>query len=135
MPRLYPTLRRLAVALLLLAAAAWTGRDASRSAAQIGDTVAVDAWPEPGRYPSFRLDLEPGQSHDVYLQVRSQTPTSVPVRLESEAAHAQQLQVEYLGLGVAFGALVLLLVADRYFKWQAVLPIMTPFFFIVWVTT
>ena len=93
-----------------------------------GDTVAVDAWPEPGRYPSFRLDLEPGQSHDVYLQVRSQTPTSVPVRLESEAAHAQQLQVEYLGLGVAFGALVLLIAScaaqswayrDRIYGWYA----------------
>jgi len=93
-----------------------------------GDTLAVDSWPEPGRYPAFRLDLPPGQARDIYLQVRSLTPTSVPVRLESDAAHAQQLQLEYLWLGLAFGALVLLIAAcvvqawvyrDRTYGWYS----------------
>jgi diguanylate cyclase (GGDEF)-like protein len=76
-----------------------------------GDTVAVDRWPEPGRYPSFRLDLPTGQARDVYVQVRSAIPTSVPIRLSSDAAHSQQQQLEYLGLGSAIGALLLLITA------------------------
>ena len=32
----------------------WLGQTA-------GDTLAVAAWPEPGRYPHFRLDLPPGE--------------------------------------------------------------------------
>lgn len=94
-----------------------------------GDRVAVEAWPERGRYPVFRLDLPPGQPRDVYLKVFSALPTSVPLRLLTDAAHSQRLQIESLGLGSAFGALVLLIAAcfaqswayrDRAYGWYAV---------------
>ena len=77
--------------------------------AAAGDTVAVNAWPEPGRYAAFRLELPAGQARDVYVQVRSVTATSVPVRLASEVDHAQRGQLESLALGVALGALLLLI--------------------------
>lgn len=76
-----------------------------------GDTVAMESWPEAGRYPYFRLDLPAGQVRDVFVQLRSVTPTSVPVRLASDSAHDQHIQIEYLGLGAAFGSLMLLIAA------------------------
>jgi diguanylate cyclase (GGDEF)-like protein len=102
------------------------GRWRSQSA---GDTIAVDRWPERGRYPSFRLDLPAGQARDVYVRVHGALPTSVPMRLASDAAHGQQQQLEYLVLGGAFGALLLLIATcaaqswayrDRGYSWYAV---------------
>jgi diguanylate cyclase (GGDEF)-like protein len=94
-----------------------------------GDTVAMDSWPEAARYPYFRLDLLRGLPRDVYVQVRSVTPTSVPMRLASDSSHDRQLQLEYLGLGMAFGALLLFIAAclaqswvyrDLVYGWYAV---------------
>lgn len=93
-----------------------------------GDTIPVERWPEVGRYPSFRLELPPGQVREVYVQLRSGVATSVPLRLVSDAAHSQQVQVESLGLGFAFGALALLIAAcvvqtwafrDEVYAWYA----------------
>lgn len=101
------------------------GRWRSQSA---GDTVAVDRWPEPGRYPVFRLDLPGGHARDVYVQVRGAVPANVPLRLTTDVAHGQQQQIEYLWLGLATGALLLLLTAclaqswvhrDRTYAWYA----------------
>ncbi|HYD77896.1 7TM diverse intracellular signaling domain-containing protein [Ramlibacter sp.] len=94
-----------------------------------GDRISVDRWPEAGRYPVFRLDLPAGQPRDVYVQVRSAIPAGVPMRLSPDTVHSQQQQVEYLGLGSAFGALALLIAAclaqswayrDQAYSWYAV---------------
>jgi diguanylate cyclase (GGDEF)-like protein len=99
-----------------------------------GDTVAMDSWPEAGRYPYFRLDLPAGQVRDVFVQIRSVTPTSIPVRLASESAHDQHIQLEYLGLGAAFGSLLLLIAAcvvqawvyrDAVYGWYAAYAFVT----------
>ncbi len=82
-----------------------------------GDRLAVDRWPERGRYPVFRLELPGGQARDVYVQVRSAIPSGVPLRLYSDAVHSQRQQVEYLGLGAAFGALLLLIAACLAQSW------------------
>ncbi|MBC7378322.1 MAG: diguanylate cyclase [Burkholderiaceae bacterium] len=74
-----------------------------------GDTIPVSAWPEAGRYPFFRLDLTPAQVREIYLRIRHVTPLSIPLRLASEASHDNRLQVEYLLLGIVFGALILLI--------------------------
>ncbi|MBX3589136.1 MAG: diguanylate cyclase [Ramlibacter sp.] len=93
-----------------------------------GDTLAVDAWPEPGRYPFFRLDLPPGQPRDVFVRIRHTTPISLPVVLSAQSAHDQRIQIEYMGLGMAFGALTLLIAAciaqarvyrDRVYAWYS----------------
>jgi diguanylate cyclase (GGDEF)-like protein len=76
-----------------------------------GDTVAVDQWPEPGRYPFFRLQVPPGESRDLYVRIRHLTAVSVPVSFVSESAHDRRLQTQYLGLGVVFGGLILLIAA------------------------
>jgi diguanylate cyclase (GGDEF)-like protein len=90
----------------------WQRDDRGRWRVQsAGDTIPAERWPETGRYPAFRLDLPPGQVRDIYVQLRSSVPTSVPVRLVSDAAHSEQVQIESLGLGGAFGALILLIVA------------------------
>lgn len=102
------------------------GRWSSQAA---GDRVPVDRWPEAGRYPVFRLDLPAGQPREVHVQVRSAIPTGIPMRLSRDADHGQQQQVEYLGLGSAFGALALLIAAclaqswayrDQAYSWYAV---------------
>ncbi|MCJ0762053.1 sensor domain-containing diguanylate cyclase [Variovorax terrae] len=82
-----------------------------------GDTVEMAAWPEAGRYPSFRLNLAPGQTRDLYARVNHLTPLSLPARLSTEASHDTRQQLEYLGLGIVFGALLLLIVACTVQSW------------------
>jgi hypothetical protein len=91
-----------------------------------GDTLPVTTWPEAGRYPTFRLNLAPGQPRDIYVRIRHTTPISLPVRFVSQGAHDQRIQVEYMALGMAFGALLLLIAAcaaqawvyrDRIYAW------------------
>ena len=93
-----------------------------------GDTLAVAAWPEPGRYPHFRLDLPVGQPRDVYVRIRHLTSADFPVQVMTEAAYDQRIQVEYVGLGLTFGALLLLISAcaaqslvyrDSIYAWYA----------------
>lgn len=76
-----------------------------------GDTLAVATWPEPGRYPHFRLELPPGQPREIYARIRHLTPANFPARLMSEPAYEERIQLEYLGLGMAFGAMLLLITA------------------------
>lgn len=98
------------------------------SAQSAGDTLAVASWPEPGRYPVFRLDLPPGETRDLYVRIRHITPLSIPVRFATQSAHDGRQQSEYLALGAVFGALLLLIVAcvvqsrvyrDRAYAWYA----------------
>jgi diguanylate cyclase (GGDEF)-like protein len=76
-----------------------------------GDTIAVASWPEPGRYPHFRLELPSGQPRDVYARIRHLTPANFPVQILTESEYDQRIQLEYLGLGLTFGALLLLIMA------------------------
>jgi len=99
-----------------------------------GDTMAVAAWPEPGRYPHFRLDLPPGQPRDVYVRIAHLTSANFPIQLMGDSAYDQRVQVEYLGLGLAFGALMLLIAAcmaqslayrDGVYAWYALYALVT----------
>jgi diguanylate cyclase (GGDEF)-like protein len=99
-----------------------------------GDTVAVASWPEPGRYPHFRLDLAPGQVRDVYVRIKHLTAADFPIQLISESAYDQRIQIEYLGLGLTFGALMLLIATclaqslvyrDRVYAWYALYALVT----------
>jgi diguanylate cyclase (GGDEF)-like protein len=99
-----------------------------------GDTVAVNRWPEGGRYPFFRLDVPPGEAREVFLRIRHTTAADFPLRLTTAAAAARHTQFEYLALGVAVGALLLLVAAclaqswvyrDAIFAWYAVYAAVT----------
>lgn len=99
-----------------------------------GDTLAVNLWPEGGRYPFFRLELPAGQPRDVFLRIQHTTSADFPLRLSTAARHGQRMQMEYLGLGAAFGALLLLVAAclaqawvfhDRIFAWYALYAVVT----------
>lgn len=99
----------------------WTSQTA-------GDTVAVSAWPEPGRYAQFQLALPEASTVDVCVRIQNVTRTSVPVTVSSRSSQNQRLQMEYLAVGVVFGALLLLIVAcvaqswiyqDRAYGWYA----------------
>jgi len=74
-----------------------------------GDTIDVASWPEPGRYPFFRVALSAGESRDLVLKVQHSTSLSLPVRLVPLAGHDARMQMEYLGLGLVFGAILLLI--------------------------
>lgn len=99
-----------------------------------GDTLAVNQWPERGRYPVFRLDLPAGQERDVFVRIQHATPAGFPIELVTAAHHTEAVQQEYLGLGAAFGGLLLLVAAclakgwayrDRDFAWYAAYTALT----------
>ncbi len=105
----------------LSASGQWLGQTA-------GDTVPVSSWPEPGRYAQFSLSLQPGVMRDVYVRIQHQTQINIPVNIISSATRSQRLQVDYMLIGVVFGALLLLVVAsaaqswvyrDRLYGWYA----------------
>jgi diguanylate cyclase (GGDEF)-like protein len=100
---------------------AWRGEVA-------GDALPVAKWAEPGRYPFFRLDVSPGEVRDIYIRLRHVTAANFPVVLETAQQHTRHQQLEYLMLGTAFGALLLLIVGclakciayrDPVFGWYA----------------
>jgi len=102
-----------------------SGRWFARTA---GDLVPRREWPQAGRYPSFRLQLRPGAAADVYLEVRHATPTALPLRIVTATAQHERLQREYLALGLALGAVGLLvagsllrarLLRDKAYGWYA----------------
>jgi two-component system, sensor histidine kinase LadS len=99
-----------------------------------GDTLAVSSWPEAGRYPHFRLELPSGQPREIYARIRHLTPANFPVQLLSQSAYDERIQVEYLGLGLTFGALLLLIIAcvaqglvyrDGVYAWYAAYALVT----------
>jgi diguanylate cyclase (GGDEF)-like protein len=92
-------------------------RDGAWRSESAGDTLAVDTWPEAGRYPVFRLELPRGVTRDVYLQIRHHATGNFPLRLMSEADHAQRMQFGYAGLGIVFGGLILLIVTCLAQSW------------------
>lgn len=83
---------------------AWRGRSA-------GDTLPVASWPEPARFPVFRLEVPPGEARDIYLRVQHNAHAHIPLRIASASNHSQRMQAAYLGLGLVFGGLALLIVA------------------------
>lgn len=88
----------------------WTAESA-------GDNLAVDRWPEGGRYPYFRLDLPADRPAEVFARIRHTTSANFPVQLTTAAAHDQRVQLEYLGLGLTFGALLVLIIACLSQSW------------------
>ena len=105
----------------------WVGHSA-------GDTLAVATWPEAGRYPHFRLDLPNGQPRDIYVRLKNVTSANFPVELMTASAYDQRVQLEYLGLGLTFGALLLLIAAclaqslvyrDTVYAWYALYAFVT----------
>ena len=76
-----------------------------------GDKLAVASWPERGRFPVFRLEVPPGESRDVYFRIAHNARSSIPLRIASAANHVQRMQLAYLGLGLVFGGLVLVIAA------------------------
>jgi GGDEF domain-containing protein len=105
----------------------WQGQTA-------GDTLAVSTWSEPGRYAHFRLDLPRSQARDVYARIQHVTAADFPIQLLSERAYDQRVQIEYLGLGLTFGALLLLITAclalslvyrDGVYAWYALYALLT----------
>lgn len=82
-----------------------------------GDTLAVAGWPEPGRYPFFRLQLPPDTPRDVFVRIHHVRGTVFPVRLATAARFAAQVQREALGLGGTFGAMLLLILGCAAWSW------------------
>jgi diguanylate cyclase (GGDEF)-like protein len=79
--------------------------------------LAVDSWPEAGRHPFFRLDLPPGQARDVYVRIRHTTAADFPIQFNTVSRHNQRIQLEYVGLGLTFGALLVLIVSCLSQSW------------------
>lgn len=83
-----------------------------------GDTVPMRAWTQQGRYPFFRLQLRENAPLELFVQVRHATPVSLPVRILTAADHYRRTQLEYLGLGLALGALGLLVAHSVFRAWR-----------------
>ncbi|MFC5496122.1 7TM-DISM domain-containing protein [Caenimonas terrae] len=91
-------------------AGSWHGQSA-------GDRIAVASWPERGRYPVFRLEVPPGEARDVYLRVTHNARSDIPLRIASATNYGQRMQLAYLGLGLVFGGLVLVIAACLAQSW------------------
>lgn len=89
---------------------AWRGQTA-------GDKIAVASWPERGRFPVFRLEVPPGEVRDVYLRISHNARSSIPLRIATAANYGQRMQLAYLGLGLVFGGLVLVIAACLAQSW------------------
>ena len=76
-----------------------------------GDKLAVASWPERARFPVFRLEVPPGEARDLYFRVAHDARSSIPFRIASAANHGQRMQLAYLGLGLVFGGLALVIAA------------------------
>jgi two-component system, sensor histidine kinase LadS len=72
-----------------------------------GDRIAVAQWPERARYPLFRINLPEG-TQTLYMQIQGSTAANIPVVLASEAEANSDTQISYLGLGLVFGLLLLM---------------------------
>lgn len=99
-----------------------------------GDTLAVSQWPEPSRYPLFRLVVRSGETRDVYVRIRHATASQFPLEVLTAGRYSAQAQAEYLVLGAAFGALLLLIAScaakgwayrDAVFGWYALYAAVT----------
>jgi GGDEF domain-containing protein len=76
-----------------------------------GDRVPLANWRRPGRFPSFGLRFEPGETRELFVRVRNAFPAPIPLRLvEAGAADAAEQRLN-LVFGVVLGALALLVVA------------------------
>lgn len=89
---------------------AWRGQSA-------GDTLAVASWPEPGRFPVFRLEVPPGQARDIYFRITHNARSNIPLRVATAANYGQRMQLAYLGLGTVFGGLLLVIAACLAQSW------------------
>ena len=82
-----------------------------------GDRLAVASWPEPGRFPVFRLALPPGQPRDLYFRVQHNARSNIPLRIATVTDQGQRSQLAYLGLGLVQGGLMLLIAACLVQSW------------------
>jgi two-component system, sensor histidine kinase LadS len=77
------------------------------NAISAGDRIAVAQWPERARYPLFRISVPEG-TQTLYVQIQGSTSANIPVVLASEAEANSDTQISYLGLGLVFGLLLLM---------------------------
>lgn len=82
-----------------------------------GDTVPVTRWPERGRYPFFRLDVPSGETRDILVRLQHTAAAAFPLDLRTAGRHSDAVQREYLGLGILFGAMLLLIAACLARSW------------------
>jgi len=80
-----------------------------------GDHWPQRVWPVAGRYPVF--PIAPGAGIAV-VQVRHATALRLPAHLVPQSAHLQHALLEYLGLGIAFGAIGLLMAHCVWRAWR-----------------
>lgn len=73
-----------------------------------GDTLEVSRWTQPGLYPDFTLRPTVDEPLVVYLQIRNFKSISTPIRLASEEQRRSQRDMEFTGIGIALGALLIL---------------------------
>ena len=88
----------------------WTSQTA-------GDTVAMSAWPEPGRYPQFPLRLTDSAVHAVYVRIEHASYVSLPVSVVSLELQVQRRQWQHMMIGGVFGTLILLSLACAAQSW------------------
>ena len=93
---------------------------------QSGDRLPYSTRDYKLRNLNFALDLEPGQHHEIYLRVVSQSSMQVPMALARPDAYLQSLLPSHIGLGLYYGIQLGLLlynlilwlsVRDRNFLW------------------
>lgn len=77
---------------------------------QAGDTVRMDSWPLPGRYPVFAMSRETGQTVRYYVQIHhARVPFSALPRVVSDTQLITSRQSDHMLLGAYFGLATLVI--------------------------
>lgn len=72
-----------------------------------GDLVANEFWTRPAKNPLFRLRLQPGQTHTVFIRVNNSTRTAVNLILANQSVIHPEKKMSSLIYGAISGGLLL----------------------------
>ena len=74
-----------------------------------GDHTALQHWTQAALYPDFSFSLPADKPQLIYLQLRNARPDAVPLRLASAEHRQWQRELEWVGIGILIGTLLMLL--------------------------
>lgn len=72
-----------------------------------GDLVANRFWTNPAKHPLFKLRLQPGETHTVYLRLNNTTRTTVDLNIVNQTVVLPRQRMSSLTYGAVSGALLL----------------------------
>ncbi|MES2415010.1 MAG: 7TM diverse intracellular signaling domain-containing protein [Pseudomonadota bacterium] len=87
-------------------------------AQRAGDSLPVADWPMPYLHPAFSLDLPPGETRAVYMEVRHSSPVGVYWLLWDRSSFDRYSNTLHMVLGCYLGFVLLVVVLSCFNAWN-----------------